>query len=276
MKESETMRLKDQVAVVTGGGGGIGEGICLCLAREGAHVVVSDVKQDLAEKVAAKVKEGGQKSLAVQTDVRMADQCQALIDKTLEEMGRLDILACSAGVMGFAHRGLDSDIPLTIENILEDDWDLVMDVNLKGVFLCNRAVIPHLKKQKKGKIINISSVGGRQGVEFLAHYTASKAGVINLSQSIAMHLAPYGVNVNTICPGIIWTPMWADGVRVLAMGNPDANQEALFNTIVESEIPLKRPQYPEDIGNAAVFLASEEAKEITGQALNVCGGMRYN
>lgn len=270
------MRLKDQVAVVTGGGGGIGEGICLCLAREGANVVVSDVKQDLAEKVAAKVKEGGQKSLAVQADVRMADQCQTLIDKTLEEMGRLDILVCSAGVMGFAHRGLDSDIPLTIESILEDDWDLVMDVNLKGVFLCNRAVIPHFKKQKKGKIINISSVGGRQGVEFLAHYTASKAGVINLSQSIAMHLAPHGVNVNTICPGIIWTPMWADGVRVLAMGNPDANHEALFNTIVESQIPLKRPQYPEDIGNAAVFLASEEAKEITGQALNVCGGMRYN
>ena len=270
------MRLKDQVAVVTGGGGGIGEGICLCLAREGAHVVVSDVKLDLAEKVAAKIKEGGQKSLAVQTDVRKADQCQALIDKTLEEMGRLDILVCSAGVMGFANRGLDSDIPLTIENILEDDWDLVMDVNLKGVFLCNKAVIPHLKKQKKGKIINISSVGGRQGAAFLAHYTASKAGVINLSQSIAMHLAPYGVNVNTICPGIIWTPMWADGVRVLSMGNPDANHEALFNTIVESEIPLKRPQYPEDIGNAAVFLASEEAKEITGQALNVCGGMRYN
>ncbi len=269
------MRLKDQVAVVTGGGGGIGEGICLCLAREGAHVVVSDVKKDLAENVASKVKETGQKSLAVQTDVRKADQCQALIDTTIKEMGGLDILVCCAGIMGFTHRG-DSNVPLTIENLLEEDWDMTIDVNLKGVFLCNRAVLPHFKGQQKGKIINIASVAGRQGVEFLAHYAASKAGVINLTQSIAQHMAPYGVNVNTVCPGIIWTPMWAEGVKVLSQGDPDADLTAMFNGIVESQIPLQRVQYPEDMGNAVVFFASDEAKEITGQALNVCGGMRYN
>ncbi|MBW2092674.1 MAG: SDR family oxidoreductase [Deltaproteobacteria bacterium] len=272
------MRLKDQVAVVTGGGGGIGEGICLCLAREGAHVVVSDVKKDLAEKVSAKVNSTGQKSLAFQTDVRMADQCQALIDTTLKEMGRLDILVCSAGIMGFSAR-TDTDAPLTIENMLESDWDMTIDVNLKGVFLCNRAVIPHFKKQRKGKIINIASVAGRQGVEFLAPYAASKAGVINLSQSVAMHMAPYNVNVNVVCPGIVWTPMWAEGTQVLSQRSDvfkDADPETIFNAIVETQIPFKRVQTPEDIGNAVVFLASEEAKEVTGQALNVCGGMRFN
>jgi meso-butanediol dehydrogenase/(S,S)-butanediol dehydrogenase/diacetyl reductase len=270
------MRLKDQVAIVTGGGGGIGEGICLCLAREGAHVVVSDIKKNLADKVAAKIKKRGEKSLPVQTDVRAADQCQALIDTALEETGRLDILVCSAGVMGFDHQRRNLKAPITIENVLETEWDKVIDVNLKGVFLCNRAAIPHFKEQKKGKIINIASVGGRQGVDLLAPYAASKAGVINLSQSIAIHMAPYSVNVNTICPGIIWTPMWAEGVRVLTQGNPDVDHKDLFNTIVESQIPLKRAQHPEDIGNAVVFLASEEASEITGQALNVCGGMRFN
>ncbi|MBW1710275.1 MAG: SDR family oxidoreductase [Deltaproteobacteria bacterium] len=272
------MRLKDKIAVVTGGGGGIGEGICLCLAREGAHVVVSDVDMELAERVAAKVSESGQKSLAVQTDVRKADQCQALVDTAIKEFGGLDILVCSAGIMGFSNRD-DSDAPLTIENMLESDWDMTIDVNLKGVFLCNRAVIPYFKKRQAGKIINIASVAGRQGVEFLAPYAASKAGVINLSQAVALHMAPFSVNVNVICPGIVWTPMWAQGVQVLTQRSDNfkgVDPEMIFNGIVQTQIPLKRVQMPEDIGNAVVFLVSEEAKEITGQALNVCGGMKLN
>ncbi len=121
------MRLKDQVAIVTGGGGGLGEGISLCLAKEGAHVVVSDLKQDLADKVALKLRETGRKSLAVQTDVRMPDQCKNLIEKSFAEMGRIDILVCSAGVGGFVNRP-DSEEPLTLENISEEDWDLTIDV----------------------------------------------------------------------------------------------------------------------------------------------------
>jgi len=269
------MRLKNKAAVVTGGGGGIGEGVCLCLAREGARVIVSDIKKDLADGVAAKIREAGGEALSVQTDVRQADQCQALIDTALNEMGGLDILICGAGIMGYSDRG-DSPGPLTIENIRESEWDMTLAVNLKGVFLCNRAAIPHFKAQKSGKIINIASVAGRQGVTFLAPYAASKAGVINLTQSVALDLAPYGVNANTICPGIIWTPMWAEGVRVLSQANPGSDPEAIFQGIVQSQIPFKRVQYPEDIGNAAVFLASEEAREITGQALNVCGGMKFN
>ena len=143
------MRLKDQVAVVTGGGGGLGEGICLCLAREGAHVVVSDVQEGLAEKVSAKIQEAGQESMAIQTDVRIADEVQALIDTTIDKMGGLDILVCCAGVGGYASRGIEAETPLTIENISEADWDMTIDVNLKGVFLCNKAVVPVFKEQKK-------------------------------------------------------------------------------------------------------------------------------
>lgn len=273
------MRLKDQVAVVTGGGGGLGEGICLCLAREGAHVVVSDVKQELAVKVAKKVEQTGRKALAFQTDVRMADQCRSLIDTAVSRMGGLDILVCCAGVGRDPSRPIDPEAPLGIENISESDWDMTIDVNLKGVFLCNQAVAPHFKAQKKGKIVNISSVAGRQGVDALMAYAASKAGVISLSQSMALHMAPYGVNVNTVCPGIIWTPMWADGVEVFSKTHPlfkGAEPKQIFDAMVQTQIPMKRAQTPEDMGNAVVFLVSDEAREITGQALNVCGGMKMN
>lgn len=273
------MRLKDQVAVVTGGGGGLGEGICLCLAREGAHVVVSDVNQELAVNVAKKVEEMGVRALAVETDVRMADQCQALIDAAITKIGGLDILVCCAGVGRDPSRAIDADAPISVENVTESDWDMTIDVNLKGVFLCNRAAAPHFKAQKKGKIVNISSVAGRQGVDALMAYAASKAGVISLSQSMALHMAPYGVNVNTVCPGIIWTPMWADGVEVFSKSHPlfqGMAPEQIFDTMVQTQIPMGRAQSPEDMGNAVVFLASDEAKEITGQALNVCGGMKMN
>lgn len=273
------MKLENQVAIVTGGGGGLGEGICLRLAREGADVVVSDIQLGLAEKVAAGVREMGRKALAVKTDVSKAADCRTLIDRTLEVMGRLDVLVCGAGVMGYAHRG-GKDEPLAIENMLEADWDLVQGVNLKGVFLCVRAAAPHFKAQKRGRIVNIASVAGRQGVgDFLFHYAASKAGVISLGQSLALQFAPYNVNVNTVCPGIIWTPMWAEGVSVLKSANPglrQADDQTVFMNVVMNQIPLKRVQLPEDIGNAVVFLVSDEAKEITGQALNVCGGMRMN
>jgi meso-butanediol dehydrogenase/(S,S)-butanediol dehydrogenase/diacetyl reductase len=269
------MRLKDKVAIVTGGGGGIGEGICLRLAEEGADVTVSDINKDTAEKVAEKIRAKGQKVLAVKTDVSKPDQCRALVEETLKEMGRLDILVCCAGIMGFFHRK-GKTWSIDIEDIPEEDWDLTLDINLKGVFLCNQAVIPHFKEQKSGKIVNVASIAGRQGVTFLTPYAASKAGVISLSQSMAQYMAPFNVNVNAICPGIIWTPMWEEGVQVLSQDGPDAIRKEIFENIVQSQIAFKRVQYPEDMGNAVVFLVSEEAREITGQALNVCGGMRFN
>jgi len=273
------MRLKDKVAVLTGGGGGLGEGIALCLAREGARVVVSDMKQDLAEKVAGKVKEKGGQAIAVKTDVRVAADCEALMKLAAGKMGRIDILVCGAGVSGLSLR-FDSEEPLLLENFSEEEWDLTIDVNLKGVFLCNRAVVPYFKGQKSGKIVNISSIAGRKGVESIPpHYCASKAGVIVFSQSVASQLAAYNVNVNTICPGIIWTPMWQEVARVLSISHPAFKGlplDKVFGAAVEAMIPMKRPQMPEDIGNAVVFLASEEAREITGQALNVDGGTIFS
>jgi meso-butanediol dehydrogenase/(S,S)-butanediol dehydrogenase/diacetyl reductase len=272
------MRLKDQVAIVTGGGGGLGEGICLCLAREGAHVVVSDVKQPLAEKVALKVRDTGRRSSAVQTDVRISDQCEKLVEHTLKGYGRMDILVCGAGVGGFVYRG-ESDAPPILENLPEKEWDLTMEVNLKGVFLCNRAVAGYFKKQRKGKIINISSIAGRKGIDWIPHYSASKAGVIVFTQAIALQLAPYNVNVNTVCPGVIRTPMWDTGAKVLSQSYPPfkgMSPDDVFQAVVQNMIPMKRSQSAEDIGNTVVFLASEEAKEITGQAINVDGGAIFS
>jgi NAD(P)-dependent dehydrogenase (short-subunit alcohol dehydrogenase family) len=274
------MRLKDKVAIVTGGGGGLGEAISLCFAREGAHVVVSDVQMGLAEKVAAEVKEKGRRSLAMQTDVRSEAQVEELVSRTIAEFGGVDILVCSHGVSGVTHREVDPDTPITLEAVTEDDWDLTLDVNLKGVFLCNKAIAPHFKERNAGKIINVSSIAGRRGSPHLFAYSISNAGVITLTQAVAQQLAPYSVNVNTICPGIIYTPMWQEGAKLLAKMDPRLKDLGLepkdaLDLVVQTTIPFKRYQTGEDIGNAAVFLASDEAKEITGQAINVCGGMHF-
>ena len=276
------MLLKDQVAIVTGGGGGIGEGICLCLAREGAQVTASDLNEELARKVSIKVKELGQKSLAVKTDVRFEAECNQLVEMTLKEFNRLDILVCAAGTSGVNWMTAPEN-PSAVENIPVEAWEMTLDVNLKGVFLCNRAVIPFFKQQRRGKIINVSSVGGRRGGPGLPAYSASKAGVINLTQSIALQVAPFNINANTICPGLVWTPMWAEGIsftsgkerwgKLQAQG---VSPEEAFGRMVQAGTPLKRPQTPEDIGNLAVFLASDLASEITGQAINVDGGAVLN
>jgi len=272
------MRLKDRVTVVTGGGGGIGEGICLCLAREGAHVVVSDQNRTSAEKVAAEMSKVGQRALAIQTNVSRAKDCQDLIEFSLKEMGQIDILVCCAGVPGYSDTTINEEMT-RIENISEDDWDLTIDTNLKGVFLCNRAIVPYFKQQKKGKIINIASIAGRRASDWIPHYSASKAGLIVLSQAVAIQLGPYNINVNTICPGFIWTPMSVIAGKIMSKTYPqfkDMNPTEVFNEIIKTRVPLGRPQTPESIGNLAVFLASDEAEDITGQAINVDGGSVLN
>ncbi len=270
------MKLDDQVAIVTGGGGGLGESICLCLAEEGARVIVSDVRRDLAEDVSRKVKAMGRASIACETDVRYPDQVKALMDKALDAFKRIDILVCCAGVHEVTLRG-ESEPPGLIENITEEDWDRTMDINLKGVFLCNRAIAPYFKQRKKGKIVNISSVAGRTGNAMMPHYCASKAGVNILTQSVALQLAPYNVNVNTVCPGMIYTPLWETrGSKAMAATVPqfrDMNPRDMFDALIEAQIPMKRPQTGESIGKAVVFLASVDSQEITGQALNVDGGL---
>jgi meso-butanediol dehydrogenase / (S,S)-butanediol dehydrogenase / diacetyl reductase len=272
------MRLKDRIAVVTGGGGGIGEGICLCMAREGAHIVVSDQNRSSAEKVAVEISELGRKAASVQTNVCMAKDCEDLMEFSLKEMGHIDILVCCAGVPGYSGRTISEEMT-RVENISEDDWDLTIDTNLKGVFLCNRAIVPYFKQQKKGKIINVSSIAGRRGSDWLPHYSASKAGVIVFSQVVALQLGPYNINVNTICPGFVWTSMSVIAGKIMSKTYPqfkDMSPTEVFNEIIKTRVPLGRPQTPDSIGNAAVFLASDEAEDITGQAINVDGGVVFN
>lgn len=272
------MRLYNRVAVVTGGGGGLGAGICHSLAREGAQVVVADVSPESAQKVAERITGLGRKALAVTTDVRSADQCRDLIDRTIETMGRLDVLVCCAGVGGFQHRG-ESSAALVIENISEQDWDLTIDVNLKGVFLCNRAAAPHFKRAGQGKIVNISSLAGRQGIPWLTHYSAAKAGVIALTQALARQLAPYEINVNAVCPGLVKTAMWDTGAQVLCQSDPayeGLTPDGVFEAVVRDMIPMQKPQTPEGVGDVVAFLASDDAREITGQTINVDGGAIMN
>ena len=275
------MKLKDKVAIVTGGGGGLGEGICLCLAREGANVAVSDLNLELAEKVAAKVREKGVKAIPVKTDVSLEQDVQVLFDTTTKELGGLDILVCCAGISGYETRNLDNLGLLQIEDIPVEDWDRTFAVNMRGVFLCNRAAAPIFREKQAGRIVNISSVAGRRGMDFLPAYAATKAGVISFTQSMALLMASVHVNVNAVCPGIIYTPMWEKGSELLAKGHPmfagsGIDAKAALDMMVNALIPFKTYQTPEDIGNAVVFLASDDAKEITGQALNVCGGMVFN
>lgn len=275
------MRLKDRIAIVTGGGGGLGEGICLCLAKEGAHVVVSDLYPAAAEKVADKVRAMGVKALAVKTDVSQEDDVAALFATTARELGELDILVCCAGVSGAESWDPETDISFNIEDLTLEQWDRTFAVNMRGVFLCNRAAAPIFRTREKGKIVNISSIAGRKGMDFLPAYAATKAGVISLTQSIALQLAIHHVNVNAVCPGIIYTPMWEQGAKALAKAHPlfsgtGIDPKDALNMLVGALIPFKTYQTPEDIGHAVVFLASDEANEITGQSLNVCGGMFFS
>jgi len=271
------MRLKDRVAIVTGGAIGIGEGISLCLAREGADIVIADIDMENAERVVGSIKKMGRRASKVKTDVRSSEDCEKMVAKAIEDMGRLDILVSNAGVSGIpANTGQGN--PLDIENVTESDWDFVHDINLKGVFLSNRAVASHFKKQRYGKIINMSSTSGRRGSVLLA-YCSSKAAVIVMSQVVALQLAPYNVNVNCVCPGQVWTPLWDRHASLLAQSDPSyagMTPKEIFDKITSSKTPLGRPQTVEDIGNAVAFLASDEAKEITGQALNVDGGKIFS
>ena len=282
------MRLKDKTAVVTGGSSGLGEGICNCLAREGADIIIGDIQEDLAKTVSQNISKTGVKCIATKTNVKNSEDCKALMEKAVSEFDRIDFLICCAG------GGKDYEAPEptaeeieganydAIENLPEEIFDHIVDLNFKGVFLSNQAVAPYFKKQKSGRIINISSVAGRVGVNAgagMMTYSAAKAAVILMTQSIAHEMALYHVNVNSVCPGIIWTPSWQENATRMAETNPafkGMTPEQVFMLVVKHEIPFGTPQTPEDIGNMVVFLCSDEAREITGQAFNVDGGMRMN
>ena len=244
------MNLNEQVAIVTGSTRGIGKAIAEELARRGATVVVSGRNGELAESVAGGIRENGGTAVAIAGDVSQMGDAQALINGAVEQFGRVDILVNNAGI--------------TRDNLLmrmsEEDWDTVLAVNLKGCFNTIKSVTRQMMKQRAGRIINITSVVGQMGNAGQANYAASKAGIIGLTKSVAKELASRGITCNAIAPGFIVTDMTG--------ALDEKAREAL-----EGQIPLKRFGEVADIAAAAAFLAGPEASYITGQVLNVDGGM---
>lgn len=263
------MRLTGKIAVITGGASGIGRGIALCMAREGADVIIPELNLDGAQQVADEAKAMGRKALAVKTDVTRRAEVEAMVKQSLDAFGQIDILVNNAGIFGRR-----AGMPFL--NNEEEDWDEVLAVNIKSHFIICKAVAPHMMARRYGKIINIASIAGKMASQSSPPYTVSKAGVISFTQVLAKDLAPFNINVNAICPGLLWTPLWQGLGEAAAKANPrfaGMTPRQVFEQRVQEWVPLGREQTPEDIGHLAVFLASEEAKNITGQAINVDGGI---
>jgi NAD(P)-dependent dehydrogenase (short-subunit alcohol dehydrogenase family) len=249
------VRLRDKVAIITGSGSGIGNGIARIFAQEGARIVVVDWDVDGGEKSAADIRQARGDATFVRCDVSEEDQVKSMVQTTLDQYGRIDILANNAGI-GMFKSVLDTS---------GQDWDRCLDVNLKGVFLCSKYVIPHMQAVGKGAIVNTSSIQTHGGVNNVASYAASKAGVVALTRSMAIDYGP-AIRVNAIAPGYVLTP--------LTKSVFDSKEEQTRELgLVADQLAMKRIGRPEDIGLAAAFLVSDEAAYITGTQLFVDGGL---
>ena len=261
------MRLQGKVAVVAGGGAGIGRGIVLCMAKEGADIAIPDIQDANAQSVVKEVLAMGRKAISMRCDVTKGAEVQATVDRIKKEMGKVDVLVNNAGMASAP------GMPFT--NNTEEDWDKTYAVNLKSVFLMCKALAPYFIERKAGRIINIASIAGPLAALTMPPYSVAKGGVITFTRVIAKELAPHGVTVNAICPGVLWTSFWEKLAQHIADTNPafkGMTARQVFDKRIGDVIPMKREQHPEDIGWAAVFLASDEARNITGQSLNVDGG----
>jgi len=248
------VNLKGKVAIITGARRGMGKSHALTLARAGAKVVVADISQDECQKVVEEIKKEGGEAWAVKCDVSKKTEIDEMVKKTVEKFGRLDILVNNAGICQFK----------PFLELTEEEWDRTLDINLKGYFLCAQAAAKEMVKQKSGVIVNIASVAmGQVGVGFptLAHYSASKGGIVAMTETIALELAPLNIRVNAVAPGAIDTPMVSS-----------TNQDPKVQEATLARIPMHRMGKPEEVSNLVLFLASDDSSYMTGSTVVIDGG----
>ena len=245
-----------KVVLVTGAAKGIGRALALGLADRGYDLAINDLagEEGSLNEVAKKITEKGQRALVVTADISSKKQVQEMVQKVLTAWGSIDVLVNNAGILTVS----------LVEDLPDEIWDKVFAVNAKGTFLVSQAVIPHMKAKRSGRIIHISSIGGKQGAPGQAHYCASKASTIEFTRVLAMELGPYGITVNAVCPGIILTEMGRNNLGT--QENIDRWTQATA---------LKRLGEPEDVVGSVAFFASDDSAYITGQSLNVCGGIIF-
>ena len=249
--------LSGRVAIITGSSRGIGRGIALKFADEGCSIVISDILAEEAKRTLEEVLKKGREAVFIQCDVSDSHQVQDMVDQTIRKFGKVDILVNNAAI---------GAIIKTITEISEGEWDRLLAINLKGVFLCCKAVVPHMKEKKWGKIINISSMAAIAPPAPNIDYSSSKSGVLGLTLDLALELAPFNVCVNAILPGAIPTDMWNPLLP------PEINKEDFFAEVGKSVAPMQRVGTPEEVAGAALFLASDLSSYVTGDRILVGGG----
>ena len=261
------MQLKDKVAIVTGGARGIGAGIAQCLADEGAKVALVDIDGAAAKETAARLGGG---AIGIEADVSQEARMAQAAAHVAEHFGGLDILVNNAGG-GKPGSGIGN--PFT--RVTQDDWDDQLVTNLRTAFAGSKAAIPHLQRRGSGSIINIASIAGQMPAPTTPAYGAAKAGMISLTQTLALELAPRQIRVNAVCPGLLWTRAWemlATMIKASSTQLAGVTPREIFLDRVKKLVPMGTEQTPEDVGRLTAFLCSDAARNITGQAIAVDGG----
>ncbi|NBC28824.1 MAG: glucose 1-dehydrogenase [Spirochaetes bacterium] len=255
------MRVQDRVAIVTGAARGIGRACALQLAEEGAKVVVSDIDDDAGAGVVAEIADAGGDALFVHANVTHQQDVEQLVAATTGKLGTVHILVNNAG----------TDVKGSIDELPQETWDFLMELNLRGTFLCTQAVMPEMRKNTYGRIVCMSSMAGKSGEPFTSPYCATKFGVIGFIQSVALEVGPDQITINAVCPGAVETDLNKKSVAQSAKASGRSYEDELYEKFIKLT-PLGRMATPKDVAQAVAFLASDEASFITGSSLNVSGG----